>query len=52
MIEIKAEIDINDAEVQEKAAAGKIYCDAVTVLICRMAANSGGMFLFRIPRLC
>lgn len=29
MIEIKAETDINDADVQEKAEAGKKYCEAV-----------------------
>lgn len=30
MIEIKAEKDIDDVEVQEKATAGKKYCEAVT----------------------
>ncbi|MFH0772379.1 MAG: DEAD/DEAH box helicase family protein [Candidatus Omnitrophota bacterium] len=30
MIEIKAEADINDAEVQEKAEAGKKYCESAT----------------------
>ncbi|MBU0743906.1 MAG: type III restriction endonuclease subunit R, partial [Gammaproteobacteria bacterium] len=30
MVEIKAERDVDDAEVQEKAAAGKKYCEAVT----------------------
>ncbi|MBU2614989.1 MAG: DEAD/DEAH box helicase family protein, partial [Elusimicrobia bacterium] len=30
MIEIKAESDINDADVQEKANAGKKYCKTVT----------------------
>jgi len=30
MIEIKAEIDIDDNEVKEKADAGKKYCDTVT----------------------
>lgn len=30
MIEIKAEVDINDAEVREKAEAGKKYCESAT----------------------
>lgn len=30
MVEIKAEKDINDTEVQEKAEAGKKYCEAAT----------------------
>ncbi|MBU1800568.1 MAG: DEAD/DEAH box helicase family protein, partial [Bacteroidetes bacterium] len=30
MVEIKAERDIDDAEVQEKAEAGKKYCEAAT----------------------
>ena len=30
LIEIKAEIDIDDADVREKATAGKKYCEAVT----------------------
>lgn len=30
MVEIKAESDIDDADVREKAAAGKKYCDTVT----------------------
>lgn len=30
MVEIKAEKDIDDAEVQEKAEAGKKYCEAAT----------------------
>ena len=30
MVEIKAERDIDDAEVQEKAEAGKRYCEAAT----------------------
>jgi len=31
MVEIKAERDIDDAEVQEKAEAGKKYCEAATI---------------------
>jgi len=30
MVEIKAETELDDAEVLEKAAAGKTYCDAVS----------------------
>jgi type III restriction enzyme len=30
MIEIKAEKDIDDADVQEKAEAGKKYCESAT----------------------
>ena len=31
MVEIKAEKDIDDVEVQEKAASGKKYCEAATI---------------------
>ena len=31
MVEIKAERDIDDSEVQEKAEAGKKYCEAATI---------------------
>ncbi len=30
MVEIKAEKDVNDSDVQEKALAGKKFCDAAT----------------------
>ena len=30
MVEIKAEADINDAEVREKAEAGKKYCESAS----------------------
>jgi type III restriction enzyme len=43
MIEIKAEKDIDDIEVQEKAASGKKYCEAATVF---NLANGGKQWIY------
>jgi len=43
MVEIKAERDIDDAEVQEKAEAGKKYCEAATTF---NLANGGKQWVY------
>jgi len=43
MVEIKAEKDIDDTEVQEKAEAGKKYCEAATVF---NLANGGKQWVY------
>jgi len=43
MVEIKAEKDIDDAEVQEKAASGKKYCEAASVF---NLANGGKKWVY------
>ena len=43
MIEIKAERDIDDTEVQEKAAAGKKYCEVATTF---NLANGGKRWVY------
>ena len=43
MVEIKAEKDIDDAEVQEKAASGKKYCEAATAF---NLANGGKKWVY------
>ena len=43
MVEIKAEKDIDDTEVQEKAEAGKKYCESATVF---NLANGGKQWVY------
>ncbi|RJQ28691.1 type III restriction endonuclease subunit R [Candidatus Parcubacteria bacterium] len=43
MVEIKAERDIDDSEVQEKAEAGKKYCEAATTF---NLANGGKQWVY------
>ena len=43
MVEIKAERDIDDTEVQEKAEAGKKYCEAATTF---NLANGGKRWVY------
>ena len=43
MVEIKAERDIDDSEVQEKAEAGKKYCEAATIF---NLANGGKRWVY------